>query len=360
MAYTREVLQGFSSALLSLAEGGRPEELALRFVPHLARLFSAHVSSVNVVVDGVPIPKVLPTPTLSLSAAQQEAFPDLAMDNPCIRFLAAGGRAPVLRIADFVTDRQFRQTGIYRDFFRHFGGEQQMSLLVSIPGEQWGFVLFRDRAFTDEEAYLFSQFEAHAARALIQAKGLGAAGGAHGRRELGGNGVHGFAVLDPDGTLCHVSEEAARLMIKYFGANGAGSGGQGRLPEDLARWVGVTLRLLRRLGVNSVPGRNLVVSAVGGVLEAGLLMDAVTGAPFLQLRERGAGHDYERLRQVGLTKRECEVLFWVAQGKRDGEIAVVLGAATKTVGKHVENILAKLGVETRTAAVRVAVELLRL
>lgn len=51
-----------------------------------------------------------------------------------------------------------------------------------------------------------------------------------------------------------------------------------------------------------------------------------------------------------LTRREREILDWIAQGKRNGEIATILGIAPKTVSKHVEHILAKLHVETRTAA----------
>ena len=52
----------------------------------------------------------------------------------------------------------------------------------------------------------------------------------------------------------------------------------------------------------------------------------------------------------GLTAREAEVLRWVAEGKRNGEIAVILGVAPRTIHKHVEHLLSKLGVETRTAA----------
>lgn len=54
---------------------------------------------------------------------------------------------------------------------------------------------------------------------------------------------------------------------------------------------------------------------------------------------------------TALTAREHEVLSWIAEGKRDGEIAIILGIARRTVGKHVEHILAKLTCETRTAAV---------
>lgn len=53
----------------------------------------------------------------------------------------------------------------------------------------------------------------------------------------------------------------------------------------------------------------------------------------------------------GLTPRENEVLYWLAHGKTDAEIAALLGLSPRTVQKHLEHIYIKLGVETRTAAV---------
>lgn len=54
---------------------------------------------------------------------------------------------------------------------------------------------------------------------------------------------------------------------------------------------------------------------------------------------------------IKLTPREAEVMHWVTEGKRNGEIACILGCSPRTVEKHVEHILAKTGTETRTAAV---------
>ena len=53
---------------------------------------------------------------------------------------------------------------------------------------------------------------------------------------------------------------------------------------------------------------------------------------------------------LGLTPREAEVVLWIAEGKSNYEIGVILGACTGTICKHVEHILAKLNVENRTAA----------
>lgn len=62
------------------------------------------------------------------------------------------------------------------------------------------------------------------------------------------------------------------------------------------------------------------------------------------------------LEVLGLTPREAEVLFWVARGKTNDEIATVLGIGLTTVKKHLESTYAKLGVENRTAAAAMALE----
>ena len=51
------------------------------------------------------------------------------------------------------------------------------------------------------------------------------------------------------------------------------------------------------------------------------------------------------------------MLFWVARGKSNAEIAAILGIKPATVGKHLERIYPKLGVENRTAAISFAGEL---
>jgi DNA-binding CsgD family transcriptional regulator len=61
----------------------------------------------------------------------------------------------------------------------------------------------------------------------------------------------------------------------------------------------------------------------------------------------------------GLTAREAEVLYWVAQGKTNRDIGDILGTSPRTVTKHLEHVFEKLGVETRTAAARMAMERLR-
>ncbi|GKT23154.1 hypothetical protein AVHM3334_10720 [Acidovorax sp. SUPP3334] len=66
-----------------------------------------------------------------------------------------------------------------------------------------------------------------------------------------------------------------------------------------------------------------------------------------------------RLPPVALTRRETEVLSWIAKGKTNRDIADILGMSPRTVNKHLEHIFEKLGVETRTAAAALAGQLLQ-
>lgn len=66
----------------------------------------------------------------------------------------------------------------------------------------------------------------------------------------------------------------------------------------------------------------------------------------------GAGSD-----AFGLSRRELEVLALIAQGRTNREIGDRLFISQKTVGVHVGNILAKLGVSGRVEAAAVAIRL---
>ncbi len=67
-------------------------------------------------------------------------------------------------------------------------------------------------------------------------------------------------------------------------------------------------------------------------------------------------HEPARLAALGLTRREQQVLFWISEGKRNSEVAAILGISSGTVKRHLENIYRKLGVENRHGAARRALE----
>lgn len=54
---------------------------------------------------------------------------------------------------------------------------------------------------------------------------------------------------------------------------------------------------------------------------------------------------------LGLSLREAEIMSLIADGRSNGEIATQLVLAEKTVKNHVNRIYAKMGTETRAAAI---------
>ena len=84
------------------------------------------------------------------------------------------------------------------------------------------------------------------------------------------------------------------------------------------------------------------------------------GELLVVMREESGSNAATVLREAfALTGKEAEVLYWVAQGKINRDIAEILGSSPATVKKHLERIHTKLGVETRTAAAAVALARLR-
>lgn len=90
-------------------------------------------------------------------------------------------------------------------------------------------------------------------------------------------------------------------------------------------------------------------------------IDELSGALEAAQLDKGDGGalTQERLLELGLTRREAEVMVWVAQGKSNSDIATILESSPRTVAKHIEHIFGKLNVESRTAAVAEARRLLQ-
>ena len=123
------------------------------------------------------------------------------------------------------------------------------------------------------------------------------------------------------------------------------------------------LRIWQELGAPYEAARTRVLvgmacRALGDEDTAGLELEAARGA-FEQL---GAAPDLARIAPAAgrqahdLTPRELDVLRLVAAGRSNRQIAAELVVSEHTVARHVQNILAKLRVPSRTAAAAFAFE----
>jgi len=67
------------------------------------------------------------------------------------------------------------------------------------------------------------------------------------------------------------------------------------------------------------------------------------------------GHGDSTRPPIILTPREAECMRWVAAGKTDAEIGIILGIATATAHYHVEQVKKKAGTRSRSEAVALLV-----
>lgn len=147
----------------------------------------------------------------------------------------------------------------------------------------------------------------------------------------------GLVVAAPDGTLRFATRLAQTLLVHHF------PGAPREILPEALRAVAATGNGGTVAGLEVRVLRALASGSDSTVLE---LTSGETAGPSVLLA-------------LGLTPREAEVLYWLSEGKTNPEIGLIVNSSRRTVEKHVEHILDKLGVENRLAAGRLAMERLR-
>jgi DNA-binding CsgD family transcriptional regulator len=258
------------------------------------------------------------------------------------------------KISDFLSRRQMHGLALYNEYYRRIGTEYQMAM--ALPGRKdaiVGIALSRARLDCSErDRALLNVLSPHLWQAYVSAGAVSRLEARIGRvQEAAGAGDQEIVVLVDGQTTFTATARGRQWLAAYFGASRRRPD---RLPEAVCHWM--TRETGRLVPTDDVPSvrQPLVVHRDGHQLEIRLARQAEE--TILLLRERSTGVRAEELAALGLSPRETEVLAWVAQGKTNPEIGSILGMSGRTVGKHLERIYQKLGVETRTAAAAVAHE----
>lgn len=159
-------------------------------------------------------------------------------------------------------------------------------------------------------------------------------------REVLDIGGYAVVVVNAEAAFLWRSRLAERWLAQFFDA------APDAVPQPLAHWLANSVEPLSAHPlIVRADNQQLTVNAVGQV---GL------GEQVLLLNCQAADSAALRLARAALTPRETEVLYWLARGKTNRDIADICGMKPRTVTKHVEHIFEKLGVETRAAAAALA------
>lgn len=284
-------------------------------------------------------------PTGSLSPALLEIFQRYLSEHPLIIHYARTSDGSARKISDFLTREEFRRRALYNEFFRVAGLECQMAFTSGGPPRLLvGIALNRGRRdFTERDRAILDLLRPHVLQAYRNAEALTRIERdltliAKGQDTMG----CGVVLFDTGGHVRYATSRARRWLAEYFGrARGD------VLPDALWRWVRREGGALTDSADMPPPRGPLIVEREGQRLAVRLLSKGDDGVLLLAERIEPTPQVLEAL---GVSRREAEVLHWLAQGKTNADIAAILGAKPRTIGKHLEHIYAKLGVETRTAA----------
>lgn len=278
---------------------------------------------------------------LSEVAVPSDYFP-LVQDSPIVVAVPQRRQSEVLHMRDLVTPAEYQRTVYYNELARPLGVEEQIMGLVIFDGVKGcGLGVNRAERFTDGELSLFGlvhrQFEA-ALRRMRQNERDDA---------LAGLPESGWVQLD-EGLQPSPAPAWLRGVLEKYLPGPSVPGGEWRLPGEISDW----LRAVARESPLGLPPEHVIVGRQGAKLALRFFPNAAGAGAAMKLVEYRPAATQPLAR---LTEREREVLHWLVQGKRDAEIALILCLSPKTVSKHVEHILQKLDVESRTAAARLAV-----
>jgi DNA-binding CsgD family transcriptional regulator len=258
-------------------------------------------------------------------AGDEDTYADVAIEDLCLPGTNAiirrrqEGYLGAVRLSALITRRELRATEWYVTVLKRFRVTDMLHAVI--PAPKWHAKMFDfDRmsgTFSDRDVLVLDHLQPHLARLWRAAQT---------RRRLHSalaalataSDSRGVILIGRSGRIEYSSPTAERLVREYFGVRPSAE-----LPPRLADWIDSGAR------TSSWPrgDRRLTIDRVGDALVLEETRDA-----------------------VGLTEREREVLALVAKGKTNPEIAETLWITPSTVRKHLENVYAKLGVRTRTAA----------
>ena len=247
---------------------------------------------------------------------------ELMSEHPVCQRWRRDGRFRALRLSDVMTRSEMRKNRFIATCHGPWGIEHELK--VRLPSPPWHARTFMfnrtgGHDFTTRDRLVLDLLAPHFSRLWRAARTRRLLGSALAALESAPeNEPRGIVLLGIEGDVEFAAPPASRLLAEFFGENGVG------VPSEVSRWLESGSRALK-------VQRN----------DRELTIERSNGALVLQERRLG----------VELTAREREILRWVAQGKTNPEIAELLWLAPSTVRKHLENVYAKLGVNTRTAAV---------
>ncbi|CAE6753382.1 response regulator transcription factor [Nitrospira defluvii] len=258
--------------------------------------------------------------------------------------------------SDFSSIRQFRTTVLYNEFYKPLKMSYLLFMGLRVNKRMLSISRHRnDKEFSDSAKALFNAIHPHIQQALTNALTVTQM---QNELDVFHKSIEGLArakisVTERGGI--RFSSPNARALLKDYGLQT--QPGDHWLPVRLRDWVVYHKKLMERSDDVPLAIQPLIIEGDSGHLSIRLIAQ---GPHYdLILEEYRTVPSLVALKELGLSVRESEILGWVARGKTNPEIGLILNISRRTVHKHLEHIYVKLGAENRMAAVGIAVNAVR-
>lgn len=295
-------------------------------------------------------------PSEAVSAEELEVYAQYLHEHPFIPEIVVRRRFDAITVSDFMSDAQFKHTGIYNEYYRPVGVERQISVTMNINQDCLIVcTLSRSRKDFDLiEKSILNLMSPHFTTAVRNANSFESLL----LKEQNWQSVaesmgRAIIVLDLEGKTKYLSDHSASLLQKYFGGEKLKIHD---LPHTLYQWTKKNYENCNSQEYR-LPPKPLVLTEKGEKLIVRFKCSKNLSSINLLLDEEKQITP-KHLIFLGLTKREAEILFWIIAAKTNVEISFLCDISPRTVQKHIEHICTKLGVENRTAAAVKAKEII--
>ena len=350
---TNRDLDSLLRAIRKLHSHAEFKSLPERVVSLLAQLLPCEISSYNEVDR---LKKQLRAVHNSDPGAARHfpAYMAHAHEHPIPKHVAETGDLTAHTLTDFLPRAVFERKALFNEFYRYFKIHHQIAYFPAASKElDIALFLFRNRQdFSERDRLMLNHFGPHIAQALRNGEAFNAVfSQAQAQNECIRFLEVGIVSL-VEGNAVWASEFAREWLDLYFPK---WFHERDHLPRVVRDWLPVPARLGDETLIAKTQ-KPLVVNRISERLIIRYLAGTEGKATILIKRERlfASAVNFEH---AGLTRRESEVLHWICEGKSNPEIGILLGVSPNTIRKHVEHVLAKLGVESRAAAMRRALDL---
>lgn len=310
-------------------------------------LVPAELVALNVFEVATQDYQVISIPANYLRPSDMTRVAGLLNQSPFPAYYLATGDPLWKMVTDFMPMEDFRATDLWKEGLNPLAIDHQLCGMLAVEnGVVHGLTLNRShRPFDERERELLNTLHPHLVTSYLNAMAFARAqSSVEELRAVVEASPGAYACLRPDGSLAWMQERAREWLAEFHAEEAFADNG---LPVRIEH-----LRLMQQ-GENKVLHAEKTVHAE--VLFA-CLSPSPMGGSILRLQRRACEPAVRFIAQPGLSERENEVLRWMIEGKRNREIATILGISVRTVEKHVEAVLTTLSAENRATAIVRAIE----